>query len=391
MKFKSMLLITALCSAPSWAGGLYLYEVGTEDVGLAGAGMAARAQDPSVMVANPAGLAMMKGDQLTLGAQALYGDVPYTVNNGNNADNVIGWFPGMSAFYSHAVNDQVTVGLGVYGNYGLALDFGDWGIAGPKGNYVGSAAIKNGATMAVTIQPSMAYRINNEWSVGGSIGINYGYASLTRDTLFGSEEKTSSDDWALNAKLGVLYQLDESTRFGLAYTSATQYNFDLNPTVLGQQALVAQEVNAPQQIMLSAFHQLTPRWAVMGNLGWQDWSAYNHNKNNGNEVSQQFKDTWHTALGVQYQYSEKLRLNTGIAYDSSFYKDSQNASLTLPSGEAWRFGIGAQYQLDKKNSLGIAFEYMDIGAASVNHLGPLSGQYNDSKMYFLTANFSTQF
>jgi hypothetical protein len=26
--------------------------------------------------------------------------------------------------------------------------------------------------------------------------------------------------------------------------------------------------------MFSAYHQLTDRWTVMGNIGWQDWSEF---------------------------------------------------------------------------------------------------------------------
>ena len=36
-----------LLTSPAWAGGLYFTEVGSADVGLAGAGFAARAQDAS--------------------------------------------------------------------------------------------------------------------------------------------------------------------------------------------------------------------------------------------------------------------------------------------------------------------------------------------------------
>ena len=38
-----------LRAAPAWAGGFAVYELGTFDVGLAGAGWAARAQDASTL------------------------------------------------------------------------------------------------------------------------------------------------------------------------------------------------------------------------------------------------------------------------------------------------------------------------------------------------------
>ena len=29
-----------------------------------------------------------------------------------------------------------------------------------------------------------------------------------------------------------------------------------------------------QSVMFSAYHQLTDSWAIMGNIGWQDWSDF---------------------------------------------------------------------------------------------------------------------
>ena len=46
---------------------LMLYEVGTEDVGLASAGYTARAQDASTVFTNPAGMTRLDGTQSTLG------------------------------------------------------------------------------------------------------------------------------------------------------------------------------------------------------------------------------------------------------------------------------------------------------------------------------------
>ena len=43
------------------AGGLFLYEIGTADVGLASAGYTARAQDASTAFTNPAGMTRLEG------------------------------------------------------------------------------------------------------------------------------------------------------------------------------------------------------------------------------------------------------------------------------------------------------------------------------------------
>ena len=72
----------ALASTAASAGGISLYEVGTADVGLASAGYAARAQDASTVFTNPAGMTRLAGDQLTLGAQLLHGDLGFSIGQG---------------------------------------------------------------------------------------------------------------------------------------------------------------------------------------------------------------------------------------------------------------------------------------------------------------------
>ncbi len=51
----SIVLLIGFISGNTHAGGLYLYELGGPEVGLAGAGWAARAQDAAVVITNPAG------------------------------------------------------------------------------------------------------------------------------------------------------------------------------------------------------------------------------------------------------------------------------------------------------------------------------------------------
>jgi len=112
MKKLSLLISGVLFSASPHAAGLYLYEIGTEDTGLAGAGQAARAQDASTLASNPAGLTELPDHMLTGGLQALYGHTPYSLDEnailrGNSPGNTIGWFPGANIFYQQRLNDSL--------------------------------------------------------------------------------------------------------------------------------------------------------------------------------------------------------------------------------------------------------------------------------------------
>lgn len=59
----AMVLAAPSLLALARAGGLYLDEVGTSDLGFAGAGTAARAEDASTVYANPAGMTRLSGNQ----------------------------------------------------------------------------------------------------------------------------------------------------------------------------------------------------------------------------------------------------------------------------------------------------------------------------------------
>ena len=396
---RSALVLSLLGFAcQSQAGGLYLYEIGTEDLGLANAGSAARAQDASVIANNPAGMTRLQGNQFTAAAQLLYGDLDYTLNDSslNGPGNVVGLQPGGSAFYSQSVNDRLKVGVGLYGNFGLKLDFGD--------SWSGHNLAKEATLLGMTLQPSVAYRLNNQWSIGAGVGINYGIFSLTRDLTAlrgGYEVKEDDTDIAPNVKLGLLWEPSPQTRFGVAYTSKVDYVFNVDATGTLPRSErswtlpINAMVDAPQQVMASVAHVLNAQWTVLGEVGWQDWSTMSETEVTINNLSVQskldFQDTYHVALGAQYQLAANTRLNFGVAYDTSMYEDQGNTSFLMPGGASWRLGTGVQHQLNERSSVGVAFEWLLSENADAASPEELAGSYDNPQMYFFGLNYSYRF
>jgi long-chain fatty acid transport protein len=394
---KAILVASVSWPLASPAGGLYMYEIGTSDLGFAAAGTAARAEDASTVFANPAGMTRLAGNQMALGVQALYGDVEYELDGqgalaGSDPGNVIGWFPGASAFYSHSVSDRFKLGIGTYGNFGLAMDFGD--------SWAGRNLVGETALIAMTLQPTAAYRLDDHWSLGAGVTANYGYFKLEREPLLPGDTRSQDDgDWDFGARLGVLYEPTPSTRIGLTWVSEAEYEFDVNGTVtigpLTHTIPLAAGITAPQQVMGSVYHRLNDRWAVMGNLGWQDWSEFAEatleTDNLGTVTSNMMlQDTWHAAVGVQYTLDEKTRLNAGVAFDTSMYEDQSQSSFTIPNGETWRLGAGMQYALSPQSDLGVAVEYVD-SEESASPSALVSGSYVDPTMVFMSVHYSHRF
>jgi long-chain fatty acid transport protein len=386
----------------SQAGGLYMYEIGTSDLGFAAAGTAARAKDASTIFANPAGMTRLEGNQFAVGAQLLYGDVEYELDGngalgGNDPGNIIGWFPGGSAFYSHSVSDRLKVGVGMYGNFGLAMDFGD--------SWAGHNLVDEAALMAMTIQPTVAYRINDHWSVGAALTANYGFFKLERDRLLGGGSTNQIDhDWAYGSRLSMMFEPSDKTRIGLVWTSEVEYEFKINGSVtidppgplgpITNTIPMAAGVKAPQQVMTSVYHRLNDDWAVMGNLGWQEWSEFAESTLEVNGATStsalSLEDTWHAALGVQYTLDAQTKLNAGVAFDTSMYKSQSQTSFAMPNGDTWRLGVGMQYALSSQSDLGVAAEYVRSDDSS-SPSALISGRYDNPQMLFMSVHYTRRF
>ncbi len=359
---KTLIASTVLASFSAYSAGVLLHELGNNDLGLAAAGKAARAQDASVMASNPAGLSNVEGQSFTGGLMALYGDTEYQMDEVGSAGNIVGFVPLGSAFYSQQMNDKVTLGIGVYGNYGLGLNFD---------NFFVDQAI----TQALTIQPTASYRINDQWSIGAGLGIQYGMFDIEA-----SGSQVDDTDIAYNAKLGILFSPNDSTRFGLGYSSETELEFDV--VALGQPVDPAV---MPQTLTFSAFHQLNDKLAVMGNLGWEDWSEYE------TFTKTPTQDTYHIAVGSRYQINDKVTWNAGVAFDTGLYESQSAGDFTIPTGDAWRIGTGAEYLLNDGSTVGLAFEVVlledsEVNAAAFGAYG--DGSFSAPTLYFLTATYS---
>lgn len=415
------LSVAVLACHTASAGGISLYEVGTPDVGLAAAGYSARAQDAATVLTNPAGMIRLDGNQVMLGAQTLYGDLRFSIQPGTspalgsgNGGKPVGWFPGGGLFYSHSLSNDLKLGLAVTGNFGSAVKYDP--------GWVGRYRAQEGTLLGISVLPSIATRVNEKLSLGASLNLMYGKLDNTVavNNIIGGDGSLSLEDTTSGAgvNLGLLYEMDRGTRFGVTYTSPVKLNFSAQPQwgnlAPGIRALLASRglldartdlgVTVPQGINASGYHEIDPRWAVLGSAGWQQWSKFGEveagfDSNNPVALTTQLnlKDTWHLSGGAQYKWSNSWLLNAGIAYDSGF-QDNGSIPLALPANAAWRFGIGGQRQDAGAFNWGWSLSYISAGTlrssatgrvpVALGGRGDVVGSYNNVQIVFLAVNLN---
>ena len=396
------------------AGGISLYEISTPDVGLASAGYAAGAQDATTLFKNPAGMSRLNGPQLNSSLQVLYGNVHFSGNSssssGGNGDNAVGALPGMSLFITYPVTEKLTVGFGTFSYFGLAENYGN--------SWAGRYYVEKGTLLGLTLMPAASFKVNDWLSIGGGLNAMYGYldAQVGVNNLIGSDGRMNIKDstWGFGGNAGILIQPVEGTRIGVNYLSQVDLNFSDKPTFAGLgpglSVLLANPptldlgMTVPQSVMVGIYQEINKQWAVMADVGWQDWSQFSEvsigvntaNPSNSKDLTSNlhFVDTWHGAIGVEYTASEQWRFTGGFAYDTSAVSDA-NRSVVLPVAATYRYGLGAFYQVSKSLDLGAAYELAWSGDVSVNQSAPVrgttSGTYNNLCFQFLSLNLNYRF
>jgi long-chain fatty acid transport protein len=401
------------------AGGLALYEIGTADVGLASAGYASRVQDASTVFRNPAGMSFLEGAQVEGGLQLTYGSAEFSPNSNTSlrlgtedGGNAIGALPAGGLFLSLPVSDKVAVGFGALSYFGLMEKYND--------NWVGRYYVREGSLVGMSLLPSVSVKPTEWLSIGAGLNAMYGYfktevAVNNLDPRIGDGQMSLKDEtWGFGANLGVLVEPVKGTRVGVTYLSPVDLNFKDNPSFSnlgpGLSALLQNPrqlnlgMTVPQSVMVSLYHELNQKWALMADFGWQNWNQFGKvdvsietgDANPLKTVNANYQDTYHGAVGAQYKANEKWMFTGGVAYDSSAV-ESANRTVTAPMGQAWRFGVGAIYKASEKLDVGLAYEFLWAGNMSVDQgselsaRGLVSGSYNDAWFSFASLSLKWKF
>ncbi len=424
MKKKTFCVVTmaialVLFSSLSFAAGLILYEINSPLTGTASAGWAALAEDASTAFTNPAGMTRLDRSQLLVGAQPLiitskFDPSPATTFSGTDGGNAGGVLPSLGGYYVQSLSDRFKMGFSLLSYFGLGLDYGD--------NWVGRYYVEKSDFLTLAISPSVAYKVNDWLSIGAMFNVLYSmlHSQTAINNLLVEPDgqiKYEDDDFGFGGGFGLLIEPRKGTRFGVTYYSPVDLSFNDAPELNGLGPVlggiltrlgligrdVGMDITIPQWIMVSAYQQVTDKFAIMGNFGWQDWSQFGDvdislsvnpetTKSFNNNV--EFKDTWHVAIGAQYRVCELWLLSAGFAYDSSPSEES-NRSPDMPFDRNFRYSAGVQYDWSKNLTLGLAYEFIDLGSASINKegflRGNLVGDYSTNNVNVVNVNLIYRF
>ncbi|WP_440465715.1 outer membrane protein transport protein [Pseudomonas sp. YH-1] len=403
------------------ANGFALNEQSASGAGTAYAGRASSALDASTIFGNPAGLVKLKRAEVSGGFAVIDPSVDISgVSSDASGSNKGDSAPLAAVPFGYAstpLNDDFSVGIGVYAPYGLVNDYE----SSFQGRYHGSYSM----VKVVTFQPTISYRINDSISVGGGVTINRIDGELKNNLATAAlnpagkdaEIKIKGDDTAVGYNLGVMVELSDAATWGLTYRSKVDYTLKGHTTVSDSPAAfglngrygTSLDVTLPESVDTSLTYRFDDKWTGYLGTTWTRWSrlkafvAENEGVpplglalgfgSIGEDVD--WHDTWSVALGTSYQLSPQWVLRTGFAYDPS-PATNENRSVRIPVGNRHSVTLGAGYSPADDLTIDFAYAYIWESTASINQentsgLQPAYSARYDNSAHGLTAQLTYRF
>ena len=362
--FLAGLAVLAL-SATAMAGGYQLNDYSVTGLGRAYAGQGIMGDDYTAIAFNPAGMTLMKksGVQQAFSFINLKSDVVgIGPNNAGQKAKMDFWQPIPAGFAQYNVNDKLSLGVGIYAPYGLKTEY--------KSNWFGSDAAILSKLDIVDFNLSAAYKIDEHWSVGASAILRYIYGRMTQtvplnlpmpggEGLGGGKINFNVHGWTQTGSLGVMYEVDENTRFGLSYRlrSAQRAKGLFKASGNNYPALnVNTDVHAnpdlPETITFSAYHRYQDL-GFSGTARWTHWTSSfpnfsvrsNHPLLPGGEknVEYHYENSWTLTAGLDWYYNKNWAFRCGTGWDESPTHKPERRTIRIPDNDRWWTSVGGSY------------------------------------------------
>jgi long-chain fatty acid transport protein len=423
----NLLLIVILgCAYTSHAlsAGFQLKQQNAAGAANAYAGEAARAEDASTVFFNPAGMTRLSGNQASVALHTIIphisfggitnfnakhptmqaaqlGGISFDQGVGSSELSIDGVIPNI--YYIYNYTKDLKFGIGLNTPFGLSSKYNSqW-----MGRYHGIES----TLKTLNFNPSVGYRFNQQWSIGGGVNLLYAYSnfssavdynliynlarfqnsqlanlSLIPGQISGDGIVTiEGNDWGFGFNLGLLWEPTPVTRLGITYRSKISLDMKgnssfTNPSNLSSRQAVEilrgatgmfknsgvnTNIDLPETIAISFYHELNSKLAILAGVNWTKWSrlenltaSFENPAQANSIITLNYNNTFFTALGFNYKYNSNWILKSGIGYDQSHVKNVQSHTVRLPLDDYVLFGLGANYIVNKYFSIDLAYSHL---------------------------------
>ncbi|ACS80091.1 OmpP1/FadL family transporter [Maridesulfovibrio salexigens] len=372
-----LIILMGLATVPGFstkaeAAGFAIYEWGARGNALGGA-VVAKADDPSAIAWNPAGITQLEGTHIQAGVAMISPkmDLTTTYNGVSTKSSMTenSYFP-PSAYITHQINDNLWLGVGTFTRFGLGTEFDE--------NWAGRYASYNTAIESYSFNPNLAYKFNEYVSIAAGLEFMKVRADLRKkldaSTLknpntytFDVDQRIIVNGFTPGANAAIHITPTDQWSIGLSWRSKMSHSASgsasYNPSAAAAAAApnrfhdtdIIMSMKTPHMFFGGLEYKPLDNLSFEFDAIWSLWSDYSHIRyefENTNAIGtntvisdKKWNDVWRFQFGVEYLPIEDLSLRVGYFYDQSPIPDGY-IDYMLPTSDRQNvsLGIGWKYE-----------------------------------------------
>lgn len=420
MNFKSIalavLLVFFIHVENVNAAGFALYEWGARGTAMGGT-MIGRADDPSAVAYNPAGITQLEGTQTMVGFSVVAPEGKIDTPNETTRIKSNYWIP-PHAFLTHQMTDKAWLGMGLYTRFGLGTEFGDdW-----EGRYNNIFT----RVRSFSFNPNIAYQLTDCLSV--AVGAEVMWFDLYRENAINADglfapfpaggdvkAKLDGDSYGFGGNIALHYRPNDNWAIGLTYKSRVKQTVkgdakfsrtvDLSPVGGGiafENTSARGDIVLPDSFGLGVMFRANERLTLEANAIYTLWSTYDELKikfsdplvpvdpdSRVSQADKKWRDVWRFQFGAEYDLNQLVDLRLGYVYDQIPDRDKY-ADYMTPTNDRHIIttGIGLNWE---KASLDFSYSYLWFANRKIDNDFIGEAKFKDGRTHLTGVSFTYRF
>ncbi len=390
--------------SPVFATGFAITPWSARGIGLGG-GLVGRADDPSAVAYNPAGITQLAGTHLLFGAATLTpsGDV-YTQDTGSTVKTSSRpqTFVTPHAYGTHQLNDDFWFGIGLFSRFGLGVTY--------PGSWAGRQSVTSVTLETFSLNPVLAWKATDNLSLAVGFELMGTTIDLKADAQIApgvyNAQHLEGMGVAPVFNAALHYTFNEQWAMGLSYRSRTvqkikgdnKWDLEFAGTPL-QNSDAHGNLHLPDVLSFGVAYSPTDRLSFELSASYTVWSAYRSfniyleaPSSSVVHSSRDWHDTWGAVLSVEYQPTDLFVLRAAYGYESN-PMEASTVDYMVPAGSSHDFSLGAGVLLnDWTIDLGYTYAIFNgVDFDSSHTAGVVQGFSDNGKMHTLALSASYAF
>ncbi len=371
--------------------GFAMYEYSARGNALGG-GLVGRADDPSAVAYNPAGITQLPGTSFMAGATTINPGASVEID-GTTYDAESKYWTPPHIYLTHQLDDTFWLGFGVYSRYGLGIEYdSDW---------AGRYNVYEANIQSLSLNPTLAMKVTDWLSIAAGPEIMWFDFSQKKKALFMGNDIDASLDgksWGYGAMASLHVIPADWLKLGFTYRSQVKQEVEGKvdftkpagiPAGFFEDTDAKGTITLPDSYTFGVAVYPTDKLSLEFDAIYTRWSSYDELKieyaNNilgGNPLGNAYvsekdwSNVWRLQFSAEYALLDWLDLRASYVFDESPIPDA-HADYMVPANDRHIFGVGTGFHITENLNLDLAYNYLHIVERKFN---PTNEQTNIDKL-----------